>query len=130
MAGPDPTELGQIFDLAAVEQELRREEAYAREGHTARTLVRAHDLRVVLIAMQAGSRVAAHTMDETVSIQALGGRVRLQAPRLARPGAGGKLELTAGQVLVVEARTEHAIEAVGDSAVLLTFGWTPRVPAD
>jgi quercetin dioxygenase-like cupin family protein len=129
MAGPESTELGVIFDLATVEQELRREEAYAREGHTARTLVRAPDLRVVLIAMKAGSRVAAHTLDETVSIQALGGRLRLQVPRLARPGADGVLELSAGRVLVLEAGTEHAVEAVGDSAFLLTFGWTPKTPA-
>ena len=47
-----------VFDLAAVDSELRKEDAYQREGHTARTLVREPDLRIVLVVMKAGTRIA------------------------------------------------------------------------
>jgi len=55
MARPVSPGLGVIFDLGAIDQAMRSEEAYAREGHTARTLVREHELRVVLIVMKAGT---------------------------------------------------------------------------
>ena len=38
-----------VFDLAAIGRELRAEDAYQRDGHTARTLVREPSLRVVLV---------------------------------------------------------------------------------
>lgn len=126
MARPESAEFGVIFDLATIEQELRREEAYARDGHTARTLVREPDLRVVLIAMTAGSRIPAHTADATVSIQALTGRLRLQLPRLARQREDRIVDLPIGRLLVLQPGNEHSVEAVGDSAFLLTFGWMAR----
>ena len=97
MAKPDSAEFSVIFDLATIERELRGEEAYAREGHTARTLAREHDLRVVLIAMKAGSRIAAHSVPETVSIQTLTGRLRLQLPRLERPREDRIVDLPIGR---------------------------------
>ena len=60
-----------VFDLAAVDSELRKEDAYQREGHTARTLVREPDLRIVLVVMKAGARIAEHRADQTASVQAL-----------------------------------------------------------
>ena len=66
-----------IFDLAEVQSELRKEDAYQREGHTARTLVRKPDLRIVLVVMKAGARIVEHRADETASAHALSGHVRL-----------------------------------------------------
>ncbi|HEX7840840.1 MAG TPA: hypothetical protein VF469_25355 [Kofleriaceae bacterium] len=129
MTRPESAEFGAIFDLATIEEELRGEDAYARDGHSARTLVREHDLRVVLIAIKAGSRVAAHTVDETVSVQTLTGRLRVQLPRLARQRGDGFVELPIGRLLVLEPGTEHGVEAIGDSAFLITFGWTASPPA-
>jgi quercetin dioxygenase-like cupin family protein len=129
MTRPESAEFGVIFDFATIEQELRSEDAYARDGHSARTLVREHDLRVVLIAVRAGSRVAAHTVDETVSVQTLTGRLRVQLPRLAGQRGDGFVELPVGRILVLEPGTEHGVEAIGDSALLITFGWTATPPA-
>src|SRR4029077_14945781 len=98
---------------------MRGEEAYPREGHTARALVREHDMRVVLIAMKAGARIAEHTANETVSIQTLSGRLRLQLPRLARQREDRIVELPIGRLLVLERGLAHDVEAVGDSAFLL-----------
>lgn len=118
-----------IFDLATLEDEMRREEAYAREGHAARTLVRERDLRVVLIVMQAGSRIAEHTVNGTASIQTLAGRLRLRLPRLARQREDRIVDLPIGRLLVLEPGDEHAVEAAADSALLVTFGWTDKARA-
>jgi len=105
-----------IFDLAAVDFELRKNDAYQREGHTARTLVRKPDLRIVLVVMKAGARIAEHRADETASIHALSGHVRLRLPDKTADLAGGRL-------LVLERGLKHDVEAVADSAFLLTLGW-------
>jgi len=105
-----------IFDLAAVDFELRKNDAYRREGHTARTLVRKPDLRIVLVVMKAGARIAEHRADETASIHALSGHLRLRLPdKIA--------DLAGGQLLVLERGLKHDVEAVADSAFLLTLGW-------
>jgi quercetin dioxygenase-like cupin family protein len=128
MARPDSPEFGTIFDFEAIVREMRSEEAYLREGHTARALVREHDMRVVLIAMKAGARIAKHVANETVSIQTLAGGLRLQLPRLARQREDRIVDLPLGRLLVLDRGLEHDVEAVGDSALLVTFGWNDKAP--
>ena len=101
---------------------MRREESYRREGHTARTLVREPDTRIVLVVMKAGARIAEHRSDETASIHTLSGHLRLQLPdRVA--------ELPTGHLLVLAAGLRHDAEAAADSAFLLTLGWQPKSAA-
>jgi hypothetical protein len=49
MNKPESTAGGALFDLAPADLELRHEEAYESDSHTARTLARERDLRIVLI---------------------------------------------------------------------------------
>jgi quercetin dioxygenase-like cupin family protein len=128
MGKPESAEFGVVIDFAKIAQEMRSEDAYLQEGHTARTLVREHDLRVVLIAMKAGSRIASHTANESLSIQTVMGCLRLQLPRLARQREDRIVDLPVGRLLVLEAGNEHDVEAMGESAGLLTFGWKDKVP--
>lgn len=131
MARPASPEFGVIFDFERIDQEMRSEEGYAREGHTARTLVREPDVRVILIVMKAGSRIAKHTVSATVSIQTLAGHLRVQLPRLARQHEDRIVDLPVGRLLVLARGNEHDVEAVADSALLVTLGWRgehPRQP--
>lgn len=116
MTKPESTSEGVIFDLATAERELRAEDAYVRQGHTARTLVREPDLRILLLVMKVDSRIAEHRANETASIHALSGHVRLHL--LDRV-----VDLRSGQLLVLERGLRHDVEAVLDSAFLLTLGW-------
>lgn len=111
---------GTTFDLALIAAEMRAAEGvYEREGHTARTLVRETDLRVVLVVMKAGSIIKEHRVDETASIHVLSGRVcvRLRDRSAAMPR---------GHVLVLESGLPHSVEATEESAFLLTLGWQPK----
>ena len=115
-----PTHGGR-FDLGVIDCELRASEAYAREGHTARTLSREDDLRVVLIAMKAGARMNEHRAQQTSAIQVISGHVRLLL-------ANETTDVRSGQLLVLERGVQHDVEAVLDSALLLTLGWPPGHP--
>jgi len=116
MTKPETPDGGVCLDLDTIEQELRQVEPYQREGHTARTLLRAADLRVVLIVIKAGSRIAEHRADESASVHVISGHVRLHLPeRIA--------DVREGQLLLLERGLAHDVEAVADSAVVLTLGW-------
>lgn len=119
MTKPEPVERGAAFDLAAIEAEMRGEDAYQNEGHTARTLVREDDLRIVLIVMKDGARIAEHRASDTVSIQVLRGHVRLTLPDKVA-------DLPAGRLLALGRGLRHDVEAVEESAFLLTLGWQAK----
>lgn len=116
MAKPKSTEHGVVYDLTGIEHEMRQEEAYLRGGHTGRTLVRESDLRVVLVAVQGGARIAQHDAESSVSIHALSGHVRLHLPDKI-------VELTAGRLLAMGPKIQHDVEALVDSAFLMTLSW-------
>lgn len=103
------------FDLAALEREMRGEAAYARDGHTARSLVRLDDLRVLLVVAKAGSRIAEHRAKETATLHLLSGTVRLRLPERS-------VELQSGGFLALKAELRHDVEALADSAFVLTLG--------
>jgi quercetin dioxygenase-like cupin family protein len=116
MSKPETIDRSAVLDLAAIDAELRREDAYQRDGHTARTLVREDDIRIVLIVMRAGARIAEHRAKVTASIHALSGQLRLRFP-------DRDTELFAGRLLVLERELRHDVEALAESAFLLTLGW-------
>lgn len=116
MARPESPEHGSTFDLGAIELEMRREEPYQKQGHTARTLVRAPDLRVLLVVIKGGSRIPEHHANESTSIHTISGHVRLHL-------SDRTVELPAGRLLVLDRELKHDVEAAIDSAFVLTLGW-------
>jgi quercetin dioxygenase-like cupin family protein len=119
MTKPTPITEGAVFDLAAIDRQLRSEDACWRDGHTARTLVREPALRIVLVVMKAGARIAEHRAQEITSIQAVTGLVRVAL-------IDRSLELAAGSMLVIAPDVRHHVEAVADSGLLLTLAWYER----
>ena len=85
-------------------------------GHYAKTLFKKHDFRVVLITMEPGAQMKEHHADGTISMQILNGKVRMNI--------GGKAhELSAGNLFTLAASIRHDVEALDDSAFLLTISW-------
>lgn len=66
------------FDLAREIEAIRHDKALGVKAHTAVTLVKEPDLRLVLLVMKAGARLHEHKADASVSIQALEGLVRFR----------------------------------------------------
>lgn len=120
MNAPTAPDRGVTFDLETVAQELRTEEPYRREGQTARTLIRTPDLRMVVVAVEAGKTISEHHAKVTACLQTLSGHLRVQLPDLG-------VDLPQGQLLVLGAGLAHDVHAKSDSTFLLTLGWPPSV---
>lgn len=105
------------FDLAREIDDLQREAEWAT-GRNARTLVKYDDLRVVLTVLKAGARIPGHQTAGRISIQGLRGRIRLHAE-------GRTFDVLSGVLLALDRAVPHDLEAVDDSAFLLTIAWPP-----
>ncbi|HEU5021442.1 MAG TPA: hypothetical protein VFT60_06110 [Bryobacteraceae bacterium] len=105
------------LDLNREIQDLRAEARW-QSGHTAKTLVKYPDFRIVLIAMNAGGRMEKHQTAGRISVHALQGRIRFET-------AQRSADLIAGQLLTLESSIPHDVEAITDSAFLLTIALPP-----
>jgi quercetin dioxygenase-like cupin family protein len=102
------------FDLLHICEELREEPSYLGGDRNARTLVMDQSLRVVLTVLRSGGRLQEHKAAGAISVQTLAGRIVLHA-------LGDTIELPAGHLMTLETGVVHAVEAVEDSAFLLTL---------
>jgi quercetin dioxygenase-like cupin family protein len=102
------------FSLDAIAREQAKRAAAASSGRSAETVYGGHEhaLRQTVLALTAGSALDEHENPGEATIQVLRGRVRLTAGEVAWEGRGGDL------LIVPDAR--HALQAVEDSAILLT----------
>ena len=104
----------QKISLDALARQLMESAATAGGRHTADTVYGGHEkvLRQTVIGMMAGSRLAEHENPGEATLLILHGRVRLLA-------ADQSWEAGRGDLLIIpDAR--HSLEALEDSAVLLT----------
>ncbi|MGH3188866.1 MAG: cupin domain-containing protein [Streptosporangiaceae bacterium] len=110
------------FSLDAIAREQARRAAANSSGRSAQTVYGGHEhaLRQTVVALTAGSSLDEHENPGEATIQVLRGRVRLTAGEVAWEGRYGDL------LVVPDAR--HALEAVEDSAILLTVSKTQPRP--
>jgi quercetin dioxygenase-like cupin family protein len=105
------------IDLQRELQELRREDSWQREtGRSSKTLAKYPDFRIVLILMKGGTRMRQHRAEGRISIQQLKGKVRIHL-------AHRKVDVSAGDLLVLDCGVLHDVEALDESALLLTISW-------
>ena len=95
--------------------DIRAGDAYRGADHAAETLVKEPGLRLVLIALKDGGRMQEHRAHTSITVQVVEGMVRFEVDNRT-------IELIPGAVLAVDADLPHNLEAIGDSAVLLTIG--------
>ncbi len=103
------------FDLTG-ELERLHAEADWNSGHNAKTLVKYDNLRVVLMALKAGARVPEHQARGRLSIQTIAGHIRVRAD-------GRTFDLPTGTLLALDQDLPHDVEALEESAFLLTIAW-------
>lgn len=103
------------LDLNREIEQLRSEGRW-QSGHTAKTLAKYPDFRVVLIVMKTGGRLEKHRTEGRISVQTLEGRIRFST-------AERSVDLVPGQMLTLEQDIPHDVEGIVDSAFLLTIAW-------
>jgi len=109
------------FDLTAEVKTLQGETTWST-GRNARTLVKYDDFRVVLMALKANTHVGQHKTDGRVSVHMLSGHIRLNA-------SGRAFDLRPGSLIALDQGSSHDIEAMEESAFLLTIAWPGRTAA-
>jgi quercetin dioxygenase-like cupin family protein len=108
------------FGLASELDQLHREESWLQTtGRSSKTLVKHPDLRIVLIAMKANTRMHEHTAAGRISVHLLNGHIRLHL-------SDQVVDLPAGHLLALDQCVPHDVEASEDSAFLLTLSWPPE----
>lgn len=85
-------------------------------GMYSKTLYKRRDFRLVVIFMQDGSRMKEHHVDATTSVQVLKGCLRYTT-------LGQTHELQGGSLITLGASITHEVEALAESAFLLTMAW-------
>ena len=106
------------FDLSEEIDALQHEDGWRKTGHSAKTLVKHHDFRIVLIAMKRGTRLEEHKTEGAISIQPIQGQLQL------RVGAQ-TMEVTVGSLLALDRGLSHDVEALVDSAFVLSVHVVP-----
>jgi quercetin dioxygenase-like cupin family protein len=105
------------FDLLEELRQLRHEDSWQRQtGRSSKTLAKYPDLRIILVLMKANTQMNEHRAEGRVSIHALLGKICIHLP-------DQKLNLAVGQLLVLDCGMVHNVEALEESAFLLTISW-------
>lgn len=102
----------QVFDLPA---QIRALEAQAQPVMS-KTLVKADDLRIVLIVLKNAAKMKEHHADARISLQLLSGAVHVRVGELLKP-------LRTGWLITIEPSIAHSIEALEASVLLMTMSW-------
>jgi quercetin dioxygenase-like cupin family protein len=103
------------FDLTQEMMDSERNKPWPK-GHTARTLFKKTDFRMVLISMEKGAVLKEHHADGTIAVQVLKGSIRFISQ-------GEAHTLTENSIVTLGASITHQVEALAEAAFLLTIAW-------
>lgn len=116
LRAPGPLENPMLsFDLNAEIAALRGEGAW-QGGRDSKTLVKNGDFRIVLTVLKRGARLHEHKAAGRISVHAVAGHIRMHAQDKV-------FDLPAGHLLALDRGVAHDVEALEDSAFLLTIAW-------
>lgn len=105
------------FNLEEEVRQLRGQDSWQRGiGRSSKTLAKYPDFHIVLVLMKAHTRMNEHHVDARISIHVVEGRIRVQMPDEA-------VEIPAGELIVLDYAIPHDVEALEESAFLLTISW-------
>ncbi len=101
------------FELRTQVEMLRKEDPYTH-GRNSKTLIKYPDFRIVLTVMKAGDQIQQHTAAGRISVQTVSGHIRMHVKEKL-------LDLPTGRLLALDRAIPHDVEALEDSAFLLTI---------
>ena len=93
---------------------LKQESTWRTSGRNAITLTKEPTLRVVLLLLGKGTKMPEHQAAGPLTLHVLSGSVALRTD-------GSTVEIEAGELVALESAIEHELEALEESACLLTL---------
>jgi len=109
------------LDLSRELDQLQREPEWEK-GQNAKTVVKYDNLRVVLMSLKAHGRIPEHVTEGRITIQTIRGHILVRADQRT-------FDLPLGGLLALDHGLPHDVEAIEDSAFLLTIAWPPSGPS-
>jgi len=105
-------------------EKLKKAPSWQREsGRSSETLVKYNEFRIVLVRMKPASYMSHHKAEGPISIHVIQGRIRVHLPE-------DRIEsLRPGDLLTLGRCLEHDVEALEESAFLLTIAWPEAINA-
>jgi quercetin dioxygenase-like cupin family protein len=101
------------IELSTEIEQLRGEKAW-QSGRNSKTLAKYSDLSVVLMVLKCGAGLHEHKTAGSISVQTIAGHIRMHAQDKT-------FDLPVGHLLSLEPELPHDVEALEDSAFLLTI---------
>lgn len=112
---PGSAELLRNFNLEEALRQARSEPGMqSAGGRVTHMLTRGPGLRIGLIAMKSGSQWQEHKTESRIIVQVIEGHIRFSLKERA-------WELRKGELLVLEPGIPHSVEALAETAFLLTL---------
>ncbi len=107
---------GQVsVDIKAEIARLKSERAWADNDRHGSSLVKGDGINVALIMLKKGAKLQEHHTRAPITVQVIEGRINFVAK--------GKSQVaTAGMLIALDRAIEHSVEAVEESALVLTVG--------
>ena len=107
------------FDLEAQIRQLHLESEWDANGRNSKTLVKYPDFRIVLTAIKGNTSMHEHKAPGRISVQVVAGHIRMRA-------LGQVFDLPAGHLLALDREMPHDVEALEESAFLITLVWPEK----
>ena len=106
-------------------EKLQEAPSWQREsGRSSETLVKYDEFRIVLVRMKPGSYMSHHKAEGPISIHGIQGKIRVHLPE-------DRMEdLKPGDLLTLGRCLQHDVEALEESAFLLTIAWPENATQD
>jgi quercetin dioxygenase-like cupin family protein len=102
-------------DIRAEIARLKGEPAWAGGDRHGSSLVKGDGINVALMMLKKGAKLQQHHTRAPITVQVIEGRINFIA--------GGKTQrVTAGSIVALERAIEHSVEALEESALVLTVG--------
>ena len=102
-----------VFTLEQARRLTVSEPQWQKNDRASVSIVKNDDLSLTLLMLKPGAHLKEHSARKAVSVHVLSGRIRFSSGSVAR-------ELDAGMLAMIEGAVPHAVEALEESALLLT----------
>jgi len=101
---------GQLIDIRPLGQKLAETRSH--------TLAKTDRLELLRLVLPAGKRIEEHRAPDVITVQCLEGQVTFER-------GGESLNMQPGDLLYLEAEEPHAVQAITDASLLVTFLLNP-----
>jgi quercetin dioxygenase-like cupin family protein len=107
---------GLIYRLSTEIAGLKRDLGHTSGNRAAKTLAKAHNLRVALITLRAGATLDPHAVAGGVSLQVIEGRISVHPEGVTQV-------LEPGDLIILAENLRKPVEAIEDSTMLAVVAW-------